>query len=94
MTVILVTLNLADAISTFYAINVLGFSEMNPLAVGFPIWLGLLKFASCFIPLGCAYVLHKTNMENYLVLPLLFSAILIEFYTFVVAFNFGNIIRA
>lgn len=92
MTIILVALNLVDAVSSFYAINVLGFTELNPLAVGFPVWIILLKFAICFIPMVCAYMLHKFSMENYLLLPFMFSAILIEFYAFVAAFNLRNIL--
>jgi len=94
MTIILVALNLVDAFLSSYAINVLGFMELNPLAVGFPVWIVLLKFAICFVPLVCAYVLHKSGMESYLALPFVFSAILIEFYAFVVAFNIRNILGA
>lgn len=91
MTIVLVALNLVDAVSSFYAINVLGFMELNPLAVGFPVWFVILKFAICFIPTVCAYVLHRFSMENYLLLPVVFSVVLIEFYAFVVAFNMYGI---
>ena len=92
MTIVLVALNLLDVVSTFYAINYLGFAELNPLAEGFPVWLSVLKFGVCFIPIVCAYVLHKLGMENYLLLPFVFSAILIQFYAFVVALNVLNIL--
>jgi hypothetical protein len=92
MTIILVTLNFFDVVSSFYVISVLGFIELNPLAVGFPIWIFVLKFGVCFIPVICAYVLDKFGMERYLLLPFLCSAILIEFYIFVVAFNVFNIL--
>ena len=90
MAIILVSLNILDVFSTFYAINVLGFMELNPLAVDFPIWLSVLKFSVCFIPLICAYTLEKLKMKNYLLLPFAFSTILIEFYAFVVASNLQN----
>ena len=92
MAVPLVVLNLLDVVLTFYAINVLGFMEINPLATGFPVWLSVLKFSFCFIPLFCAYILEKLEMKNYLLLPFAFSTILIEFYAFVVAFNVRNIL--
>jgi hypothetical protein len=92
MTIILVELNFLDALSSFYAISVLGFMELNPLAVGFPIWIFVLKFGVCFIPVICAYVLDKFGMEKYLLLPFVCSAILIEFYVFAVAFNVFNIL--
>jgi hypothetical protein len=92
MTIMLVTLNLFDVLSSFYAINFLGFIELNPLAVGFPIWIFILKFSVCFIPMVCAYVLGKFGIEKYLFLPFVCSAILIEFYAFVVAFNVRNIL--
>ncbi len=91
MTSVLVVLNLLDTISSFYAVNVLGFIELNPVTAGFPIWIILLKFAACFIPTVSAYVLHKIDMEKYLLLPIVFSAILIEFYAFVIAFNVRSI---
>jgi len=91
MAIILVSLNLLDVVSTSHAINVLGFMELNPLAVGFPVWIFVLKFGICFIPMVCAYVLHKLGMENYLLLPFVVSAILIEFYAFVVVFNMRNV---
>jgi len=91
MTIILVTLNFVDVLSSFYVTSVLGFMELNPLAVGFPIWIFVLKFGVCFIPVICAYILDKCGMERYLLLPFLCSAILIEFYIFVVAFNVFNI---
>ena len=92
MAVPLVVLNLLDVVLTFYAINVLGFMEINPLAAGFPVWLFVLKFGVCFIPVVCAYMLDMLEMENYLLLPFVFSAILIEFYAFVAAFNIRNIL--
>jgi hypothetical protein len=92
MTIILVTLNFLDVLSSFYATNVLGFMELNPLAVGVPIWIFALKFGVCFIPVICAYVLDKFGMERYLLLPFVCSAILIEFYFFVLAFNVFNIL--
>jgi hypothetical protein len=92
MTIILVTLNFIDVLSSFYVTNVLGFTELNPLAVGFPMWIFFLKFGVCFIPAICAYVLDKFGMEKYLLLPFVCSAILMEFYIFVVAFNVVNIL--
>ncbi len=92
MTVILIALNLLDVGTTFYAVGVLGFSELNPLAVGFPIWIFALKFGICFIPALYAYVLEKLSKQKYLLLPFIFSVILVEFYAFVVAFNVGNIL--
>jgi hypothetical protein len=79
-------------IISFHAINALGFMEPNPLAVGFPIWIFVLKFGSCLILMVCVYVLHKFGMENYLLLPLGAPLILIEFYAFAVAFNVTNIL--
>lgn len=93
MTIILVTLNLLDVLSSFYAINFLGLMELNPLAAGFPMWILVLKFSVCFIPVVCAYVLGKFRMEKYLLFPFVCSAILIEFYAFVVTFNVCNILR-
>jgi hypothetical protein len=78
----------------FYAISVLGFMELNPLAAGFPIWLSVMKFGACFIPLVCAYILEKLEMKSYLLYPFVLSTILIEFYTFVVAFNVQSILEA
>ena len=72
MAIIMISMNVLEVLSTFYAINVLGFMELNPLAAGFPIWLSVLKFGACFIPLICAYMLEKLEMKNYLVLPLVF----------------------
>ena len=92
MAIPLVVLNLLDVVLTFYAINVLSFMEVNPLAAGFPVWLFVLKFGVCFIPVVCAYMLDMLEMENYLLLPFVFSTILIEFYAFVVAFNLRNIL--
>ena len=92
MAIILVSLNIVDVFSTMYAINILGFMELNPLVVGFPVWLSVLKFVACFIPLICAYFLEKLEMKNYLLLPFMFSTILIEFYAFVVTFNIQNIL--
>lgn len=90
--IMLVALNVLDVVSTFYAINVLGFVELNPLAAGFPVWLSVLKFGVCFIPSVCAYILERLEMKNYLLLPFVFSIILIEFHAFVVAFNIQNIL--
>ena len=92
ITIILVKLNLLDVLLSFYAINFLGLMELNPLAAGFPIWFLVLKFSVCFIPVVCAYVLVKFGMEKYILLPFVCSAILIEFYAFVVAFNMRNIL--
>lgn len=92
MAIPLVALNLLDVVVSFYAVIVLGFMELNPLAVGFPVWIFVLKFGFCLIPVVCAYVLHKFGMENYLLLPLGASLILIEFYALVVAFNVTNIL--
>jgi len=94
LTIMLVSLNVLDILSTVYAINVLGFMELNPLAAGFPVWLTVLKFVACFIPLACAYMLEKQELKNYLFLPFVFSTFQIEFYAFVVAFNVQNILRA
>jgi hypothetical protein len=93
MTIILVTLNFLDVFSSSYAINVLGFMELNPLAVGVPIWIFVLKFGVCFVPVICAYVLDKFGMEKYLLLPFACSTILIEFYLFVVVLNVFNILE-
>jgi len=92
MAIMLVALNVLDVVSTSHAINDLGFMELNPLAAGFPVWLSVLKFGGCFIPMVCAYMLEKLEMKNYLLLPFAFSAILIEFYAFVVASNIQNIL--
>lgn len=92
MTVLLITLNIIDVVLSFYANNVLGFMELNPFAVGFPIWIFVLKFGVCFVPLVCAYVLVKFGMNNHLFLPFFCSLILIEFYAFVVAFNISCIL--
>ena len=94
MAIVLVALNVLDVVSTLYAIDVLGFMELNPLAAGLPVWLSVFKFGVCFIPLVCAYILEKLEMKNYLFLPFVFSTILIEFYAFVVAFNIQNILGA
>ena len=92
MTITLVALNLLDVLSSFYAINVLGLVELNPLAVGFPIWIFVLKFGICFVPVVCAYLLDKWGMKNYQLLPFVCSAILLDFYAFVIAFNMSNIL--
>jgi cytochrome c oxidase subunit IV len=92
MTSVLVTLNFLDVLISFYAIDVLAFMELNPLAVGFPIWIFILKFGVCFVPIVCAYVLDKFGMKNYLILPFICSVILMEFYAFVVAYNVSNIL--
>lgn len=91
MAIVLVSLNVLDVLLTFYAINVLGCMELNPVALGFPVWFFVLKFGVCFFPPICAYVLEKLEMKNYLSLPFVFSAILITYYAFVVAFNVCNI---
>jgi hypothetical protein len=88
----LVMLNIIDVLLSFYAHNVLGFMELNPLAIGFPILIFILKFGVCFIPFVCAYVLDKFGMKNYLLLPFVCSVILVEFYAFVVALNMSNIL--
>ncbi len=93
MVTILIALNLFDVVLTFYAINALGFAELNALAFDFPMWIFVLKFGICFSPWVCAYILHKIEMENYLLLPFLFSMILIEFYMVVVVFNLSNFFR-
>ncbi len=92
MTFVLVTLNFLDVLFSFYAIDVLDFKELNPLAIGFPIWIFILKFGVCFIPVVCAYVLDKFRMNNYLILPFVCSLILIDFYAFIVAFNMSSIL--
>ena len=94
MAVLLVALNFFDAASTFYGVGVLGFVELNSLAVGFPVWVFLLKFGVCFVPAACAYALEKFGMGKFLVLPFVFSAVLVEFYAFVVAFNVGTLLGA
>jgi hypothetical protein len=94
MAILLVTLNVLDVFSTFYAINVLCFTELNPLAAGFPIWLYVVKFGACFIPLICGYMLEKLKMKNYLILPFVFSTVLIEFYAVVFASNMYEILGA
>jgi len=78
MEILLIALNLLDVIVSFYAVNVLGFMELSPLAVGFPVWVFVLKFGICLIPMVCACVLHGFGMENYLLLPLGALLILIE----------------
>ena len=92
MGVILLSLNAIDVFSTFHAIDVLGFTELNPIAAGFPLWLSVLKFCACLIPLTCAYVLEKLEMRNYLFLPFAFSVVMVEFYASVLAFNVLNIL--
>ncbi len=92
MVILVIALNLLDVVLTFYAITMLGFVELNPLAASFPMWLFLLKFGVCFIPLVCAYLLQKLGVENYLLLPFVFSTILIGFYACVVSFNIGNLL--
>ena len=94
MAIMLVSLNVLDVFSTFYAIGVLGFTEINPLATGFPIWLSVMKFGACFVPMICAYMIEKLEMKNYMILPFAFSTVLIEFYAFVVAFNVHEILGA
>ena len=90
-TIVLIGLNVVDVVSTFYAVTTLGFIELNPFVVGFPAWIFVLKFGVCLIPLICAYVLEKFRMQNYLLLPFVFSVILIEFYGFVLASGVSNI---
>ena len=92
MTIILVILNLIDVVSSFYAVNSLGFVELNHLATSFPVLVFLLKFGVCFVPMTCAYVLRKTGMENCLLMPFAFLAVLIGFYAFVVGSNLHSII--
>ena len=92
MTVLLITLNLIDVLLSFYAQNAPGFIELNHLALGFPFWIFILKFGVCFVPLVCAYVLIKFEMNNYLILPFVCAVILIEFYAFVGAFNISSIL--
>ena len=92
MTIVLVALNFFDIVSSFYAINILTFTELNPLAEGFPIWILVLKFAICFIPIFCAYTLDKFGVEKYMLLPFTFLAILVGFYAFVVGLNFFSIL--
>jgi hypothetical protein len=92
LTIILIILNLFDVLLSNYAINILGFMELNPFAAGFPPWIFVLKFGVCFIPMFCAYILNKFGMENYLLLPFLCSLILIQFYTLVVTFNVHSIL--
>jgi hypothetical protein len=87
----LVSLNFFDVALSFYAINVLGFAELNPLAIGFPVWIIALKFGVCFIPIICAYMLDKLGIENYLLLPSVFLATLIQIYAFIIGFNLCNI---
>jgi hypothetical protein len=90
-TTALVALNVIDVVSTFYGVTMLGFVELNPLAVGFHPWIVILKCSACLIPLVCAYALDKSNMNNYMFLPLVFSIILVEFYTCIVVFGMCNI---
>lgn len=94
LAVLLVFLNVFDVVSTFYAVGVLGFVELNSLAVGFPVWVFLFKFGVCFVPVVCAYVLEKFGMGRYLVLPFVFSVVLVEFYAFVFVLNVGTLLRA
>jgi len=94
LAVLLVVLNFFDVVATFYGVGVLGFVELNSLAVGFPVWVFLFKFGVCFVPVVCAYALEKFGMGKYLVLPFVFSAVLVEFYAFVVAFNVGTLLGA
>lgn len=91
-TAVLFALNMVDVISTLYAVRMLGFIELNVLAVGFPAWIFVLKFGVCFIPVGCAYALDRFRMQNYLLLPFLTSVVLIEFYSLVVASCISKII--
>lgn len=92
MTSVLITLNFVDVLLSFYAIDALAFVELNPFAVGFPIWIFILKFGVCFVPVVCAYVLDKLGMKIYLFLPFICSVVQMMFYVFVVAFNVSNIL--
>jgi hypothetical protein len=94
MGIILVILNFLDVVLTFYAINTLGFVELNHLAIGFPLWIFITKFGGCFVPFVCAYMLHKVEMEHYLLLPFICSLFLIEFYALVIALNVYTIFGA
>ena len=94
MTIMLLSLNVIDVLSTLYATSFLGFVELNPLAINFPIWLSVVKFGACAVPLICAYELEKMKMRNYLLLPFVSSLIMIEFYALVVTSNMLNILRA
>ncbi len=87
MTAILIALNLIDVVSSIYAIDILGFVELNPLAASFTIWLFVLKFAACFFPVICACILRKTRLEDYLFMPFAFLTVLVCFYAFVVGSN-------
>jgi hypothetical protein len=89
--IILVVLNFLDVALTFHAINTLGLVELNPLAVGFPLWIFVMKFGVCFVPFVSAYILHKVEMKNYLLLPFICSLFLIEFYALVIALNVSSI---
>lgn len=92
LTAILVSLNFLDVILSVYAIRILNFVELNPLAIGFPVWIFVLKFSVCFIPMVCAYTLDKFEIKNYLFLPFIFLAILIQIYAFIIGFNLHNIL--
>jgi len=92
LTAILVSLNFVDVVLSIYAVNILGFAELNPFAIGFPVWIFVLKFCVCFIPLVCAYTLYRFGNENYLILVFVFLAILIQIYAFILGFSLGNIL--
>ncbi len=87
MTAILIALNLLDVVSSLYAIDILGFVEINPLAASFPIWLFVLKFAACLLPVICACIMRKIRLEDYLLMPFAFLTVLVCFYAFVVGSN-------
>jgi hypothetical protein len=92
LTVILMSLNLIDAVLSIYAVTILGFAELNPLAIDFPIWIFAMKFGVCFIPLVCAYTLDKIGNKNYLIFPFVVLAIMIQIYAFIIGFNLHSIL--
>jgi hypothetical protein len=92
LTVILISLNLIDAVLSIYAITILGFAELNPFAIDFPIWIFALKFGVCFIPLVCAYTLDRIGNKNYFIFPFVFLAIMIQIYAFIIGFNLRSIV--
>ena len=92
LTVILVSLNLIDAVLSIYAITILGFAELNPYAIDFPLWIFALKFGVCFIPLVCTYTLDKIGNQNYFIFPFVFLAIMIQIYAFIIGFNLRSIL--
>ena len=90
----MLALNVADVVLTFFGVNFLGFSELNPLAADFPIWLTIVKFSACFIPLICAYVLQRLEIRDYMFVPFMFSVMQIVFYASVMTFNIHSILTA